>query len=208
MNSELIKPIKLLSGSHADIADTGQGCFMNVVAYFNAEPEITDRSPCVCEVVRPIAIWINDYLLDAERHVLLRYIEQAMGSATREQRELLRRAKLAVRMAYEMQDIGRPVGEPYASYAAAAVRAAESVGKIEQVAHYAAQAARYATNAASHAAKGLDHRSGFRYRLRLEYKSDCSPYIAYLNKRKRIIDSCLAFLDESLPKAEMLERNA
>src|SRR5690242_6083131 len=101
MIPDLVKPIKLLAGSHPDIAHTAQGCFMNVIAYLNGEPEITDYSPCVCVVVRPIAIWINDYLLDSERHVLLPYVERAMGSATLDRRELLRRTRLAVEMAYE-----------------------------------------------------------------------------------------------------------
>ena len=30
-----IEPIKLLSGSHANTAKTGSGCFMNVIAYLN-----------------------------------------------------------------------------------------------------------------------------------------------------------------------------
>ena len=56
MITEIIKPIKLLSGTHNDTAQTGQGCFMNVIAYLNGEPQITDQSDCVCYVVRPIAI--------------------------------------------------------------------------------------------------------------------------------------------------------
>ena len=102
---DVFKPIKLLSGSHADTAKTGQGCFMNVIAYLNGETQITDQSSCVCVVVRPIAIWINDYLMDSERHILLPYIERAMGSATCDKEELFRRAGRAVRLAEEK--IGR-----------------------------------------------------------------------------------------------------
>lgn len=32
-----IMPIALLKGSHDDTAKTGQGCFMNVIAYLNGE---------------------------------------------------------------------------------------------------------------------------------------------------------------------------
>jgi hypothetical protein len=176
---------------------------MNVIAYFNAEPEITDCSPSVCGVVRPIAVWINDYLVDAERHILLRYIERARGSATVDRRALLGRANLAVQMAYEMRDIGRgqPIAATYAARAAAAARAAQSAGKIEQVAHYAVEAADCATNAASCAAKGSEYGEGLGYGARLEYETDCSACIAYPDKRKRIIGSCLRFLDESLPLA-------
>lgn len=44
-----IKPIRLLKGSYADTKTTGQGCFMNVVAYLNGESQITDSSPCHME---------------------------------------------------------------------------------------------------------------------------------------------------------------
>lgn len=37
-----IEPIKLLRGQHKDTATTGQGCFMNVIAYLNGDPQITD----------------------------------------------------------------------------------------------------------------------------------------------------------------------
>ena len=50
--TEIIAPIKLLAGTHEDTAKTGSGCFMNVIAYLNGEPQITDQSPCVCVTVR------------------------------------------------------------------------------------------------------------------------------------------------------------
>src|SRR4051812_49147476 len=89
-----IAPITLLKGSHSNTGQTGLGCFMNVIAYLNGEPQITDESPCVCVTVKPIAIWLNDYMDDAERHQLLPFILRAMGSATSEQAELVRRAGL------------------------------------------------------------------------------------------------------------------
>ena len=80
---EIIRPIRLLYGSHSDTATTGQGCAMNVIAYLNGEQVITDQSPCVCSTVRELIIWLNDYLIDGdERQELLPYLLRAMGSAT------------------------------------------------------------------------------------------------------------------------------
>jgi len=79
-----IEPIKLLKGSHADTAQTGQGCFMNVIAYLNGEPQITDQSPCVCVTVRPLAIRLNDTADDEQRQRLLPFVMRAMGSATKD----------------------------------------------------------------------------------------------------------------------------
>ena len=89
-----IEPIKLLKGSHADTGKTGLGCFMNVIAYLNGEPQITDESPCVCVTVRPLAVWLNDYMDDKERPQLLPFITRAMGSATMDKDTLVRRARL------------------------------------------------------------------------------------------------------------------
>ena len=89
-----IEAIKLLKGSHDDTGKTGLGCFMNVIAYLNGEPQITDASPCVCVTVKPIAVWLNDYMDDAERQQMLPFILRAMGSATDDIHELVRRAEL------------------------------------------------------------------------------------------------------------------
>ena len=78
----IIKPIKLLTGSHANTATTGQGCFMNVVAYLNGDAQITDSSPCVCVTVRRLAIEMNDHCTDQQRQELLPFVLRAMGSAT------------------------------------------------------------------------------------------------------------------------------
>ena len=130
-----IEPIRLLAGSHADTGTTGKGCFMNVVAYLNGEQQITDKSPCVCVVVRPIVIWLNDFglsnrfsqtqRLDNSNH-LLQFVERAMGSATTDPAELSRRAWLAVGFAKEMQAAARR------SAAAASFRSA-SVGSISAI---------------------------------------------------------------------------
>lgn len=103
--TEIIAPIKLLSGSHPDTAKTGHGCFMNVIAYLNGEPQITDQSPCVCFVVRPIAIWLNDYLTQTERARLIPYIERAMGSNSDDPAIFVPRAEAAARFAIKCSEI-------------------------------------------------------------------------------------------------------
>ncbi len=92
-----IEPIRLLSGSHEDTGQTGSGCFMNVIAYLNGEPQITDQSPCVCGTIRRPAIWINDFLDDSERHQLLPFVQRAMGTATDDDAMLLERINVLVR---------------------------------------------------------------------------------------------------------------
>ncbi len=77
-----IKPIKLLKGSHCDTGITGQGCFLNIIAYLNGESQITDQSTCVCVTVRPMAIELNDFGDDEQRQRLLPFVMRAMGSAT------------------------------------------------------------------------------------------------------------------------------
>ena len=191
---DVFKPIKLLSGSHADTGKTGQGCFMNVIAYLNGEPQITDQSTCVCVVVRPVAIWINDYLTDSERHILLPYVERAMGSATCDQKELSRRAQRAVKMAEEMRDIAD--ADATAAYAADAANAAADAAKAANAANastYAIKASTSAGRAATYAAKACDYAAD---------ACTCAPDAAYATARKSIIDSCLRFLDDCLPKVE------
>ena len=197
---DLFEPIKLLSGSHADTGRTGRGCFMNVIAYLNGEPQITDRSTCVCVVVRPLAIWINDYLMDSERHILLPYIERAMGSATRDQKELAKRARRAAKVAEEM--LGLADTDPTAAvYAAEAANAAAEAAQATNVTDittataftYAAQASAYAAKACTYAAKASDYTAE---------ASTSAVDTAYATARESIIDSCLRFLDDCLPKVE------
>lgn len=107
---EIIKPIKLLSGSHSDTGQTGQGCFMNVIAYLNGEDQITDCSPCVCGIARPLLSRLNDFLKDSERQEMLPYIERAMGSATDDKVEIKRRLDLLIVH-------GRQMGEWWRDYA-------------------------------------------------------------------------------------------
>jgi hypothetical protein len=166
-----VEPIKLLSGSHADTGATGQGCFMNVIAYLNGEPQITDDSPCVCVSVKRIAIWINDYLKDGERERLIPYIERAMGSATDDKVEIRRRVCLAVDMANTCAAIAKRYKSPRGAAAAAAAAAADAAA---YAAAYAAAAAAAAYDAAAYAAA---------------------------DARKEIIEACFTFLDAALPKA-------
>ena len=126
--TEIIKPIQLLEGTHEETAQTGQGCFMNVIAYLNGEPQITDQSPCVCEVVRPLAIWLNDFMRDDERQQLIPYIHRAMGSKTDDKDELSQRAWLAVDFANEMKEIAANAAAPAdAAYAASAAAARQTI---------------------------------------------------------------------------------
>ena len=108
--TDIIKPVRLLRGSHDDTAKTGNGCFMNVVAYLNADEEITDNSPCVCATVRPIVRWFNDYLENSERAQLLPFIERALGSATTDAVEMRRRVGLMVSFARAMTDAAKESG--------------------------------------------------------------------------------------------------
>ena len=86
-----IQPIRLLKGQHNDTGKTGQGCFMNVVAYLNGDVDITDYSPCVCRVIRVVAITLNDCSYDPERQALLPFIGRAMVSGSADKTELLKR---------------------------------------------------------------------------------------------------------------------
>lgn len=161
--TEIIKPISLLKGSHKDTAQTGSGCFMNVIAYLNGEPQITDQSPCVCVTVRSIAIWFNDFLRDDERGEMIPFIERAMGSATNDEAEISRRVGLMVKFAERQRDIAKSAANAansanaasyasYASYATSAsayASAANAVNCAAAASYAASAAASYATSAAN-----------------------------------------------------------
>ena len=161
--ANIIEPIKLLKGSHDHTASTGQGCFMNVIAYLNGEPQITDKSECVCFVVRPIAIWFNDFLQDSERHILIPFIERAMGSRTSDRAEIERRALLAADMAQRMSDAAAKYSAEAAAWAAGA--AAEAA----RAAAWAAAEAAEAAWAAAEAARAVA--------IREEIKSACLEFL-------------------------------
>ena len=97
--ADILKPIKLLRGSHANTGVTGQGCFMNVASYLNGDIVVTDRPPCVCPLVRSVAVWVNDLMEDGERDALLVFVERAMNSKTPDHQELKRRFQLALALA-------------------------------------------------------------------------------------------------------------
>ena len=154
--TQIIAPIKLLAGTHSDTAQTGSGCFMNVIAYLNGEDQITDQSSCVCVTVRPLAILLNDTLTDAERPRMIPFIERAMGSATSDREELNRRCGLVVTLAQNMAKQAQESAKYAAESAECAAKyaakcAAESA---ECAAEYAAKyAAKYAAESAAESAK-------------------------------------------------------
>ena len=183
--TEIIKPIKLLSGSHSSTGETGQGCFMNVIAYLNGEPQITDQSPCVCAAIRPIAIAFNDFLNNDDRAVMLPYIERAMGSATTDMAEMSRRAWLAVDLANTCRDI--------ASNSANAANAAKAAYAYASNAAYAASNAAYAANAASNAAANAAN------------AAKAANAASNAATREKIKAAYIIFMESALPKATAIQ---
>jgi len=181
---DIIKPIGLLKGTHEDTGATGQGCFMNVVAYLNGEPQITDQSTCVCVTVRPIAIWLNDFMRDDERAQLIPFIERAMGSATEDKTELVRRAWLAVDFANEARSI-----------------AAESAKYAAESAEYAAKSAKYAAEYAAKSAKSAAE-AAESAKYAAKSAAEYAKYAKYAERRQALIAAGLRFLDVALPKAQ------
>jgi len=176
---DIIEPIKLLKGSHSDTAQTGRGCFMNVVAFLNGEAQITDQSPCVCAYIRPLAIWLNDYLRDDERAQLVPFVERAMGSATSDEKTMAARRALVVELANDMAAIAK-------WHAADAADAADDAADAaaDAAAAYAYAAAADAADAAARAARAAATRA------------------AYAESRKEIIRCVIGFLDAALSQAE------
>lgn len=177
--TEIIKPISLLKGSHEDTAQTGSGCFMNVIAYLNGEPQITDQSPCVCVTVRSIAIWFNDFLRDDERGEMIPFIERAMGSATNDEAEISRRLGLMVKFAERQRDIAK-----------SAANAANS-----------ANAASYATSAASYASSYASAANAVNCAAAASAAASYATSAANEKFREQIKAATLEFLDAALPKA-------
>jgi len=136
--STMIEPIKLLAGSHADTAETGSGCFMNVIAYLNGEAQITDQSECVCYVMRPLAIYANDLFGDKDRQKLLPFILRALGSRTYDKAVITERLRHVVAFAEKQ---GQYAAE-YAKYAAeSAAEYAKYTAKYAKYAKYSAKSA-------------------------------------------------------------------
>lgn len=99
-----IKPIKLLQGSHEDTGQTGQGCFMNVIAYLNGDEKITDRSSCVCPSVQSISIAMNDYSDENQRQRMLPFVLRALGSTTFDQEILKHRLSVIDKFSLKLLD--------------------------------------------------------------------------------------------------------
>ena len=171
-----IEPIKLLKGSHKDTGQTGLGCFMNVIAYLNGEPQITDESPCVCVTVRPIAVWLNDYMTDEERPQLLPFITRAMGSATEDKDTLVRRTSLC------------------ADYVERLAARSASAEWVTRAARDAARAAAWTARAAAWAVESY---------AAWAVESSASDYPAF---RGELIAGTLALLDAMLPPATELQQ--
>ncbi|MFM7461930.1 MAG: hypothetical protein ACKO15_13955, partial [Burkholderiales bacterium] len=95
----MIEPIKLLKGTHSDTGTTGQGNFMNVVAYLNGELQITDDSECVCVAMQPLLMYANDLFTDEDRQKLWPFITRAISSRTDDRAEVSRRLSLIVAFA-------------------------------------------------------------------------------------------------------------
>jgi hypothetical protein len=182
-----IEPIKLLSGSHADTAQTGSGCFMNVIAYLNGEPQITDESPCVCRSIRRPVIWINDYLEDSERHLLVPFVQRAMGTATDNEAVLRQRVGVLLDFIRDLASLAKqftPNGSAASNAALSqqlaemAARHSKALGKtVEVLGQLAANTAGSAANASG------------------------GPV-----DRKALVDRTLAFMDSVCPSADAPSR--
>ena len=203
-----IPQVKLLKGSHAETKQTGQGCFMNVVAYLNNEPTITDQSECVCFVMRPLFVWVNDWMTDDERPQLLPFILRAMASRTNDKIAVSRRLALVVAFANKMAEYAAKYAIHAAKYAEYAAKyAAESAAKY--AAKYAAEpAAMYAAKYAIHAAKSAIHAAKYAEYAAMyaEYAAMYAEYDAmYAARRKQIIAALLALFDAALPPLERID---
>jgi hypothetical protein len=145
---EIIKPISLLKGSHSDTAQTGSGCFMNVIAYLNGEAQITDQSPCVCASIRPIAIRANDLATNEQRQRLIPYIHRAMGTAGADAATMEKRRIAVVKLARKCAEIAAAAAAAAAAYAADAADAADAAYAADAADAAAAAYAAYAADAA------------------------------------------------------------
>jgi hypothetical protein len=187
-----IPQIKLLSGKHEDTAKTGAGCFMNIVAYLNGEPQITDQSSCVCIVVRRFVIWFNDFCNDEERQELLPFILRAMRSATSDRKELTRRALLCVNYAKKMKASASDYAADATFATSYAACASDYASASARMAALAAAAAKY-VDAAMYAARAGDSCAA------------AGACIAGGASRKLIFMASIELLNAMLPKAEPVD---
>lgn len=200
--TEIIKPITLLRWSRLDTAQTGQGCFMNVIAYLNGETQITDHPECVCLAVRAIAIVLNDLMPDDQRHRLILFIERVMDTANASKEVLVMRANAAAKFAVICSALAATAATAAAKSTAAtvakAIESAEYAAEADQYAKFtaesynAADAAQYAASAAEYAARGAHSAAK---------SAKSAEYAARLVK---IIEAAIACLDEMCPKSAMI----
>jgi hypothetical protein len=201
-----IEPIKLLSGSHADTAQTGSGCFMNVIAYLNGEPQITDESPCVCRAIRRPAIWINDFLNDSERHLLLQFVQRAMGTATDDEKVLRQRIRLLIEYIRDVAGLAHDFApDSDASRSAASSRLlAEMAAKHSRIywtqADYFGELATDAASAAGDASKNAVERKALVERTLAYLESVCpaadAPSRALIERANRLLELAVAQGDD------------
>lgn len=210
---EIIKSIQLLAGSHADTGTTGRGCFMNVIAYLNGELVITDRSDCVCVVVRPIAIWLNDCAARQRRGAdMLPFVLRAMGSATTDPQELSRRTWLTVTFAKRMRAIAMAAAEATRRAAKAAAETARWAANTNAAANRATAAetaAMWAIDAAAETAAmwaagaaGAHVANAAAIAAAWTAKAVAANFDAAAGE---IIDAGIAFLDAALPQIDGID---
>lgn len=160
---------------------------MNVIAYLNGEPQITDQSPCVCVTIRPIAIFLNDFANDEQRQRLLPFVLRAMGTATDDIAVMSARLSAVVRYA----EFNAHLAAESTKYAASCVKFAVLYAK------YVFESANYAALCAESAAKYA------------KYAANCAEYVVksadsttYEARREAIFQAGLDFLEEVCPPAE------
>lgn len=182
-----IEPIKLLRGSHADTGKTGMGCFMNIIAYLNGEPQITDKSECVCITVKRISIFLNDLADDQQRQRMLPLVLRAMGSRTDDKEEISRRLTLLVEFAkWQALIVAKYAndGNGSANHALAA-----------------AECAKYANDAAD-AARATSFANATARAARATAAANAASFAEYQNYKNETFDRGMILLDAMLPKAQ------
>ena len=203
-----IEAIKLLSGTHADTATTGHGCFMNVISYLNGEAQITDKSTCVCPTIRLIAIWLNDFADDELRQRMVPFILRAFGSATDNKVEMERRLKAVVKYAEFNARLAAYFAKS-AGYAGYAVEYAKSaVGYAVESAQYAkyAQYAQSAAESAVESAVGYAQSAAESAAKSAQYAAQYAKSAGYAAMKEASFQAGLDFLDEVCPPLEALDQ--
>ena len=202
-----IEAIKLLSGTHADTATTGHGCFMNVISYLNGEAQITDKSTCVCPTIRLIAIWLNDFADDELRQRMVPFILRAFGSATDNKVEMERRLKAVVKYAEFNARLAAYFAKS-AGYAGYAVEYAKSaVGYAESAVGYAKSAVGYAVESAQYAKYAQYAQSAAESAAKsAQYAAQYAKSAGYAAMKEASFQAGLDFLDEVCPPLEALDQ--